>query len=854
MSGPKLVEGPPFLRVLPPPLAHLGQFRRFCLWDPNERDASGRQKKSPRRCSDPSRFASTKRPDTLGTFAEAQAAMALSPTFRVGYVLTQDDEIAYLDLDGCRNPETNEVSPWALRLIDEGRTYTEITPSGTGIRMIGLSGMSLASIKAVIPAELLGAQDDDAGRSSKRAQLEIFYHTVAYVTVSGWRFPGTESWGLGPIGHLTQRLAALAPPTTASAHVPNPDKELSDEDLAACAEAIPNPVPGIEGGDSWDGVFLHVGLAFWLASNGSDAGLAAFLHWSAKNKEKHIEWRSLDAWDNWTNRPPDRIAGGSLINWSNEEAVRRSVTFLQPSRHTPKGGWPPLNPAQIERLILQGVAVPSSNQVPLPVGPPPPPVFVVGQDHMPRLSAVGPVFTPSVAAAPAAPFALLSPTELLARYGEKPRFVIDAILTEGTTAMVNGLPGAGKSPLVQAWAVHAATGIPWCGHAVRQVKVAYIAAESARQTAINLAEYASGLLEIAMGLPMGSVALTEGLKIIDNTILAIDADLTLEADTPRLIDSLQSALRPGGRWAGEEMGVIVVDTLRAASSGAVTSDEDMRVVQARVADIRAAFPKAVIIILHHAAKASPAGSSGSNRLDGMSETIFSIQMVRAGEGIDCEVVLSRADQYGPGPDGWRFMNAKLVMGRNKTWETMQPVLVEMAVRESSIRFSFNGDNKALSDAAAAAFKAMGKPLGGVFKDETGTKVRVKATVTLVPGTPLPQEGDDGAFASGQPDSSVAEMVVEAPARAHSYGAEAARALVSFRPGAEAFHTVADTLAWFRAEGIADPDIRVSLGVGASDRRGAEMLTRRYRELEQRGRAESRPGTGKTVLWRVIKVA
>src|SRR5262249_53171588 len=55
----------------------------------------------------------------------------------IGYVL--GDEDAAIDLDKCRDPQTRKIADWAWDLIDEAKSYCEITPSGTGVRIIGLA-------------------------------------------------------------------------------------------------------------------------------------------------------------------------------------------------------------------------------------------------------------------------------------------------------------------------------------------------------------------------------------------------------------------------------------------------------------------------------------------------------------------------------------------------------------------------------------------------------------------------------------------------------------------------------------------------------------------------------------------
>jgi putative DNA primase/helicase len=52
----------------------------------------------------------------------------------IGYVLIEADEIVGFDFDHCRNPDTGEIDPWALELIHRLNSYTEVSPSGTGLR------------------------------------------------------------------------------------------------------------------------------------------------------------------------------------------------------------------------------------------------------------------------------------------------------------------------------------------------------------------------------------------------------------------------------------------------------------------------------------------------------------------------------------------------------------------------------------------------------------------------------------------------------------------------------------------------------------------------------------------------
>lgn len=93
--------------------------------------------------------ASNRKPEHWGTFAQAQAFYTRTagkewtiqvqgkerkgPVCGVGFVLTESDPFTGIDLDGCLNPD-GSLEPWAKNIVDTLNTYTEVSPSGTGVR------------------------------------------------------------------------------------------------------------------------------------------------------------------------------------------------------------------------------------------------------------------------------------------------------------------------------------------------------------------------------------------------------------------------------------------------------------------------------------------------------------------------------------------------------------------------------------------------------------------------------------------------------------------------------------------------------------------------------------------------
>lgn len=83
-----------------------------------------------------SKHASSTDPATWGTFAEARAAVARYDLDGVGFVFSPDDRFVGIDLDHCRDPQTGEIEDWALQIVNAICSYTEVSPSGTGLHII----------------------------------------------------------------------------------------------------------------------------------------------------------------------------------------------------------------------------------------------------------------------------------------------------------------------------------------------------------------------------------------------------------------------------------------------------------------------------------------------------------------------------------------------------------------------------------------------------------------------------------------------------------------------------------------------------------------------------------------------
>jgi len=50
-------------------------------------------------------------------------------------VFFQEDGLVGIDLDDCRDPETGALRRWARRVIKKLKSYAEVSPSGTGVKI-----------------------------------------------------------------------------------------------------------------------------------------------------------------------------------------------------------------------------------------------------------------------------------------------------------------------------------------------------------------------------------------------------------------------------------------------------------------------------------------------------------------------------------------------------------------------------------------------------------------------------------------------------------------------------------------------------------------------------------------------
>src|SRR5262249_34827272 len=125
--------------------------------------------------------------ETWTAFADALAFFRELDYDGLGFTLHHNGEAARLvaiPLDKCRDPETGAIDPWALNIIAALDSYTELSPSGRGVRIF---------LYGALPAH---------GR--KKGPFEC-YESGRYVSVTGQHLGGTPK----TIEHRQKQLLAV---------------------------------------------------------------------------------------------------------------------------------------------------------------------------------------------------------------------------------------------------------------------------------------------------------------------------------------------------------------------------------------------------------------------------------------------------------------------------------------------------------------------------------------------------------------------------------------------------------------------------------------------------------------------
>ena len=179
----------------------LKALRRWAPWKGVYNAERGKFDKIPRRADRPEYGISTASPEKWYSHSEALSAYIKSKGMLdgIGFVMTGIDDVVGLDLDDCLDANGN-AAPWALEIVNATGSYTEISPSGNGLRIFAHGHM------------------DGPDWNNHEVGIEVYGgESARFLTVTGKRFKDSPTQ-MGPVapGFLANLRGTYGRATTAA--------------------------------------------------------------------------------------------------------------------------------------------------------------------------------------------------------------------------------------------------------------------------------------------------------------------------------------------------------------------------------------------------------------------------------------------------------------------------------------------------------------------------------------------------------------------------------------------------------------------------------------------------------------
>jgi primase-polymerase (primpol)-like protein len=182
---PRVLQGD--LAQLPSALQPLTEIPHWVCWRFKRKPSGNGWTKPP--VSARGGAASSNDPSTWCSYPEAVAFVKSGRADGIGFVITPDAPYAAIDVDGCRDLDTSSLHEWGQNFLEQAvhaKTYAEVTPSGQGIRIWGLTDTEDRAHQP-FPLALNGSGD--------KCQVELYRRTNHYVTITGIDISAAEQLG-----------------------------------------------------------------------------------------------------------------------------------------------------------------------------------------------------------------------------------------------------------------------------------------------------------------------------------------------------------------------------------------------------------------------------------------------------------------------------------------------------------------------------------------------------------------------------------------------------------------------------------------------------------------------------------
>ncbi len=285
---------------------------------------------------------------TWSSFAIARKAWAADQKLRgVGFVFDSGDPFCGVDLDNCIDSSSGRLKPWAAKIVQRLNSYTEISPSGKGLKIF---------VQATKPGARCKAGHEDGA-------IEMYDHD-RFFTVTGRQWAGTSDRVEARQEQIEQlyhdvfaaKAARQSPPTSTSA--------LSDEQIIEKASRS-------HSGAKFQNLWLGRWAGTFPSQSEADSSLMFMLAFYTKDAGQldRLFRRSCLMRDKWDEKHGARTYGQMTI----DRALEKVTEHYRP------GGCVSNGAARREASVDDAVAgvEPWPAPQPLPTGLPPVPTFKI---------------------------------------------------------------------------------------------------------------------------------------------------------------------------------------------------------------------------------------------------------------------------------------------------------------------------------------------------------------------------------------------------------------------------------------------------------------------------------------------
>jgi KaiC/GvpD/RAD55 family RecA-like ATPase len=551
--------------------------KRWAPWRASWNVAREKYDKLPKDARNPERGISTASPDSWYSFADALASHQGSQggTNGVGYVMTKVHGVIGVDIDGAVDRDTKVVDQWALDVVRALNSYTEISPSGRGLRVF---------VSGALP---------DGDWVNHQVGIEVYSGGAPrFLTVTGRTLVGySDADGVVLEAFPAQVNAA---PAAVIAQLAGQYRQ-SAAQKAANGEAPPMPaLLDVDDLPALDTLDLPPRAAAFL-TDGESSGDRSLTLWSttislygAGLTDLQVQstlvsnHHALEVALNHRGQDADKAA---MYLWKHMTCKAREI-----------GVSKALCAEDFEQLEAEYEA--TELDIPEQIDPA---QVVAGDDDFENL---GPDLT---AAKPKAKAAMkFAPIQAAAYAGAFTRmdWLVPNVIPAKSFTSVFGESGSGKTFWVLDVAMRMACGMPWWGKTLARRRVVYVAAEGAQGVKLRLNAWAK-----------------------HNAVSLDDADFFVIAGQPNLLENedvklLVQAIRSIG-----PIDLLILDTIAQVTPGAnENSSEDMGKAIKHCNTLISVL-KTTVMLVAHSGKDIARGQRGWSGLKGAMDS--QIEVIRS---------------------------------------------------------------------------------------------------------------------------------------------------------------------------------------------------------------------------------